>query len=80
MPVIRVVAVDDLYRLSEKMNPGSTLQMWSGRVCLWFFSLLMEISIFAVRGIKEGATDFIVRPWDNRKRWKILLNAAQAIA
>lgn len=32
----------------------------------------------AVRGIKEGATDFIVKPWDNRKLVETLLNAAQA--
>jgi len=31
----------------------------------------------AVRGIKEGATDFIVKPWDNRKLVETLLNAAQ---
>ena len=33
----------------------------------------------AVRGIKEGATDFIVKPWDNQKLVETLLNAAQAI-
>ena len=32
----------------------------------------------AVRGIKEGATDFIVKPWDNQKLVETLLNAAQA--
>ena len=31
----------------------------------------------AVRGIKEGATDFIVKPWDNQKLVETLLNAAQ---
>ena len=31
----------------------------------------------AVRGIKEGATDFIVKPWDNGKLVETLLNAAQ---
>ena len=30
----------------------------------------------AVRGIKEGATDFIVKPWDNQKLLETLLNAA----
>lgn len=30
----------------------------------------------AVRGIKEGATDFIVKPWDNQKLVETLLNAA----
>ena len=33
----------------------------------------------AVRCIKEGATDFIVKPWDNQKLVETLLNAAQAI-
>ena len=32
----------------------------------------------AVRGIKEGATDFVVKPWDNRKLVETLLDAAQA--
>ena len=29
----------------------------------------------AVRGIKEGATDFVVKPWDNAKLVETLLNA-----
>ena len=29
----------------------------------------------AVRGIKEGATDFVVKPWDNAKLIETLLNA-----
>ena len=32
----------------------------------------------AVRGIKEGATDFIVKPWDNQKLVETLLNAVSA--
>ena len=34
----------------------------------------------AVRGIKEGATDFIVKPWDNRKLIDTLLAAARPVA
>ena len=30
----------------------------------------------AVRGIKEGASDFVVKPWDNQKLLETLLNAA----
>ena len=31
----------------------------------------------AVRGIKEGATDFVVKPWDNAKLTETLLNACK---
>ena len=31
----------------------------------------------AVRGIKEGATDFVVKPWDNAKLIETLLSACQ---
>ena len=31
----------------------------------------------AVRGIKEGATDFVVKPWDNAKLIETLLNACK---
>ena len=34
----------------------------------------------AVRGIKEGATDFVVKPWDNAKLVETLLNACQSSA
>lgn len=40
------------------------------------FTAYAEIDL-AVRGIKEGATDFIVKPWDNGKLVETLLNAAQ---
>lgn len=39
------------------------------------FTAYADIDL-AVRGIKEGATDFIVKPWDNRKLVETLLNAA----
>ena len=32
----------------------------------------------AVRGIKEGATDFVVKPWNNQKLVETLLNAVSA--
>lgn len=41
------------------------------------FTAYADIDL-AVRGIKEGATDFIVKPWDNAKLVETLLNAAQA--
>lgn len=34
----------------------------------------------AVRGIKEGATDFIVKPWDNTRLMETLLSACNASA
>ena len=40
------------------------------------FTAYADIDL-AVRGIKEGATDFIVKPWDNAKLVETLLNAAQ---
>ena len=41
------------------------------------FTAYADIDL-AVRGIKEGATDFIVKPWDNQKLVETLLNAASA--
>ena len=40
------------------------------------FTAYADINL-AVRGIKEGATDFIVKPWDNQKLVEALLNATQ---
>ena len=40
------------------------------------FTAYADIDL-AVWGIKEGATDFIVKPWDNGKLVETLLNAAQ---
>lgn len=39
------------------------------------FTAYADIDL-AVKGIKEGATDFIVKPWDNRKLVETLLSAA----
>ena len=39
------------------------------------FTAYADIDL-AVRGIKEGATDFIVKPWDNQKLVETLQNAA----
>lgn len=39
------------------------------------FTAYADISL-AVRGIKEGATDFVVKPWDNDKLIETLLAAA----
>ena len=41
------------------------------------FTAYADIDL-AVRGIKEGATDFVVKPWDNRKLVETLLNAVSA--
>lgn len=40
------------------------------------FTAYADIDL-AVKGIKEGATDFIVKPWDNRKLIETLLDACQ---
>lgn len=42
------------------------------------FTAYADIDL-AVRGIKEGAADFIVKPWDNKKLVETLLNAAQPL-
>ncbi len=42
------------------------------------FTAYADIDL-AVRGIKEGATDFIVKPWDNQKLVETLLNAASTL-
>lgn len=41
------------------------------------FTAYADIDL-AVRGIKEGAIDFIVKPWDNQKLVETLLDAASA--
>lgn len=41
------------------------------------FTAYADIDL-TVRGIKEGATDFVVKPWDNRKLVETLQNAASA--
>ena len=43
------------------------------------FTAYADIDL-AVRGIKEGATDFIVKPWDNRKLIDTLLAAVRPVA
>lgn len=40
------------------------------------FTAYADIDL-AVKGIKEGAADFVVKPWDNRKLVDTLLTAAQ---
>ena len=41
------------------------------------FTAYADIDL-AVRGIKEGATDFVVKPWNNQKLVETLLNAVSA--
>lgn len=40
------------------------------------FTAYADIDL-AVRGIKEGATDFIVKPWDNTRLIETLLSACR---
>ena len=42
------------------------------------FTAYADIDL-AVRGIKEGATDFVVKPWDNTKLTETLLNACNRL-
>ena len=58
---------EGLFWLHEiKSTSGS-----SGRT----FTAYADIEL-AIRGIKEGATDFIVKPWDNQKLVETLQTAA----
>ena len=58
---------EGLYWLHEikRMNPALPVVL---------FTAYGDIEL-AVRGIKEGATDFVVKPWDNTKLIETLLNA-----
>ena len=58
---------EGLYWLHEikRMNPALPVVL---------FTAYGDIEL-AVRGIKEGATEFVVRPWDNAKLIETLLNA-----
>ena len=58
---------EGLYWLHEikRMNPALPVVL---------FTAYGDIEL-AVRGIKEGATDFVVKPWDNAKLIETLLNA-----
>ena len=58
---------EGLYWLHEikKMHPALPVVL---------FTAYGDINL-AVRGIKEGATDFVVKPWDNAKLIETLLNA-----
>lgn len=59
---------EGLYWLHEvkRVRPG---------VPVVLFTAYADIEL-AVRGIKEGATDFVVKPWDNQKLLETLLKAA----
>lgn len=49
------------------------------RLPVVLFTAYADIDL-AVRGIKEGATDFVVKPWDNAKLVETLLKAASPSA
>ena len=63
---------EGLYWLHEikKMHPALPVVL---------FTAYGDINL-AVRGIKEGATDFVVKPWDNAKLIETLLNACNQAA
>ena len=58
---------EGLYWLHEIKRINSSLPVV-------LFTAYADIDL-AVRGIKEGATDFVVKPWDNAKLTETLLNA-----
>ena len=66
---------------TDALNSGNEGLYWLHeikRICpslpIVLFTAYGDISL-AVRGIKEGATDFVVKPWDNAKLIETLLNA-----
>lgn len=63
---------EGLYWLHEVKKQRPTLPVV-------LFTAYADIDL-AVRGIKEGATDFIVKPWDNQKLVETLLNAVENAA
>ena len=58
---------EGLYTLHEIKRACPTLPVV-------LFTAYADIDL-AVKGIKEGATDFVVKPWDNHKLVETLLNA-----
>ena len=68
---------------SDALNSGNEGLYWlreikrmSPSLPVVLFTAYGDIDL-AVRGIKEGATDFVVKPWDNAKLVDTLLNACQ---
>ena len=66
---------------TDALNSGNEGLYWlheikriSPALPVVLFTAYGDISL-AVRGIKEGATDFVVKPWDNAKLIETLLNA-----
>lgn len=64
------------------INSGNEGLFWLGEIRkirpalpVVLFTAYADIEL-AVRGIKEGATDFVVKPWDNQKLVEALLTAA----
>ena len=66
---------------SSGMNSGNEGLYWlrevkrlCPRVQVVLFTAYADVDL-AVTGIKEGATDFVVKPWDNARLVKTLLEA-----
>ena len=66
---------------TDALNSGNEGLFWLGeikKICpkvpVVLFTAYADIDL-AVRGIKQGATDFVVKPWDNAKLVETLLNA-----
>ena len=66
---------------SDALNSGNEGLYWLHEIKrmhpalpVVLFTAYADIDL-AVRGIKEGATDFVVKPWDNAKLVETLLNA-----
>lgn len=52
----------------------SRIKQFNNNIQVVLFTAYAEIEL-AVRGIKEGASDFLVKPWDNENLLRVLENA-----
>lgn len=85
IPILLKKEKYDVYILdmnfTANINSGNEGFFWMNEIlkydpdaCLIFITAFAGIEL-AVRAIKDGATDFIEKPWDNRKLLQTVLNA-----
>lgn len=80
--IFQVVLLDMNFKAG--INSGSEGLFWLHRIKeeqpalpVVLFTAYADIAL-AVRGIKEGATDFVVKPWNNQKLIETLITAANS--
>ena len=88
MEVVRSIAPDLILmdmNFTSGINTGNEGLFWLHEIKkvrpelpIVLFTAYADIEL-AIRGIKEGATDFIVKPWNNQKLVETLQTAAQSV-